>query len=109
MTIILRNNLLYNQQHTIIYSVKGHQLAKKREIEDDIERGLDLTKKRKLDDRITETQFSDLNEKPLGSVPNILFWNDQQEQISTQIEKMKPTLLKGDYGTGLCHIIMSSY
>ena len=108
MTIILRNNLLYNQQHTIIYSVKGHQLAKKREIEDDIERGLDLTKKRKLDDRITETQFSDLNEKPLGSVPNILFWNDQQEQISTQIEKMKPTLLMGDYGTGFCHIIISS-
>ena len=93
----------------MIYSVKGHPLAKKREIEDEIERGLDLTKKRKLDDRITETQFSDLKDKPLGSVPSILFWNDEQKQISTQVEKMQPTLLKGDYGTGLCHIIMRSY
>ena len=92
----------------MIYSVKGHQLAKKREIEDEIERGLDLTKKRKLDDRITETQFSDLKDKPLGSVPSILFWNDEQKQISTQVEKMRHTLLKGDYGTGLCHIVMNS-
>ena len=84
----------------MIYSVKGHQLAKKREIEDDIERG--------LDDRITKTQFSDLKENPLGSVPSILFWNDQQKQISTQVEKMQHTLLKGDYGTGLCHIVMNS-
>ena len=93
----------------MIYSVKGHQLAKKREIEDDIERGLDLTKKRKLDDRITVPQFSDLKENPLGSVPSILFWNDQQKQISTQVQKMKHTLLTGDYGTGLCNIVMSSY
>ena len=85
----------------MIYLVKGHQLAKKREIEDEFERG--------LDDRITETQFSDLKENPLGSVPNILFWNDQQKQISAQVDKMKHTLLKGDYGTGLCHIVLSSY
>ena len=93
----------------MIYSVKGHQLAKKREIEDEIERGLTLTKKRKLDDSITEPRFSDLKENPLGSVPNILFWNDQQKQISAQVDKMKHTLLKGDYGTGLCHIVLSSY
>ena len=92
----------------MIYSVKGHQLAKKREIEDEIERGLDLTKKRKLDDGIQETQFSDLKDKPLGSVPSILFWNDEQKQISTQVEKMNHTLLMGDYGTGLCHIVMST-
>ena len=92
----------------MIYSVKGHQLAKKREIEDEIERGLDLTKKRKLDDSITKTQFSDLKNKPLGSVPSILFWNDQQKQISTHVENMQSTLLKGDYGTGLCHIVMNS-
>ena len=82
----------------MIYSVKGHQLAKMREIEDDIERGLDLTKKRKLDDRITETQFSDLNEKPLGSVPNILFWNDQQKQISILINKYAPTFTRNHNG-----------
>ena len=94
----------------MIYSVKGHQLAKKREIEDELERaGLYLTKKKKVDDRIREPQFSDLKDKPLGSVPTILFWNDPQKHISTQVEKMQHTLLKGDYGTGLCHIIMSSY
>ena len=75
--------------HSMIYLVKGHQLAIKREIEDSIR----------------ETQFTDLKEKPLGSVPSILFWNNQQKQISTQVEKMKHTLLKGDYGTGLCVIL----
>ena len=77
----------------MIYSVKEHQLATKREIEDGI----------------TAPQFSDIKEKPLGSVPSIVFWNDEQKQISTQVEKMQHTLLMGDYGTGLCHIIMSSY
>ena len=77
----------------MIYSVKGHQLATKREIEDGI----------------TVPQFSDIKENPLGSVPSIVFWNDEQKQISTQVEKMRHTLLMGDYGTGLCHIIISSY
>ena len=76
----------------MIYSVKEHQLATKRETEDGI----------------TVPQFSDIKEKPLGSVPSILFWNDEQKQISTQVEKMRHTLLKGDYGTGLCHIVMNS-
>ena len=76
----------------MIYSVKGQQLATKREIEDGI----------------TVPQFSDIKDKPLGSVPTILFWNNQQKQISTQVEKMQHTLLKGDYGTGLCHIVMNS-
>ena len=77
----------------MIYSVKGHELATKREGEDSI----------------TAPQFSDIKEKPLGSVPSIVFWNDEQKQISTQVEKMQHTLLMGDYGTGLCHIVMSSY
>ena len=93
----------------MIYSVKGHQIAKKREIKDELERGLYLTNKKKVDDKIREPQCSDLKDKPLGSVPTILFWNDPQKHISTQVENMQPTLLKGDYGTGLCHIIMSSY
>ena len=76
----------------MIYSVKGHQLATKREIEDGI----------------TVPQFSDIKENPLGSVPSIVFWNDEQKQISTQVEKMQHTLLKGDYGTGLCHVVMNS-
>ena len=71
--------------------------------------GYQLAKKRKVEDCITAPQFSDLKEKPLGSVPNILFWNDRQKQFSTQVEKMKHTLLKGDYGTGLRGIVMSSY
>lgn len=37
---------------------------------------------------------------PLGSLLNILFWNDQQRQIYTWLEKMMHTLLLGDYGTG---------
>ena len=67
--------------------------------------GYPLAKKRKVEDCITAPQFSDLMEKPLGSVPNILFWNDRQKQFSTQVEKMKHTLLMGDYGTGLCVIL----
>ena len=66
--------------------------------------GYPLAKKRKVEDCITAPQFSDLKEKPLGSVPNILFWNDRQKQFSTQVEKMKHTLLMGDYGTGLFFI-----
>ena len=47
-------------------------------------------------------QFCDLKENPLGSVLNILFWNDPQRQILTRVENMEHTLLMGDYGTGWC-------
>ena len=70
----------------MIYSVKEHQLTQNREI----------------DEAITDPQFSDVKENPLGSVVSILFWNDQQRQIYTKVEKMEHTLLMGDYGTGLC-------
>ena len=63
----------------------------KRKIEDNFEGGLQLTKKRK---------FSDIKDNPLGSVKTILFWNDQQKQVDTQVVNMRPTLLMGDYGTG---------
>ena len=36
-------------------------------------------------------------------------WNTQQRQVYTHVEKMKPTLLMGDYGTGLCRIVMSTF
>ena len=72
----------------------------KRKIEDNFEGGLQLTKKRK---------FSNIKDHPLGSVKTILFWNDQQKQVDTQVVNMRPTLLMGDYGTGLCHIVMSSF
>ena len=88
MNIILKS--IFFIQYSIICSVKGQHLAE-------------------IEDGITSPQFSDIENKPLGSVPTILFWNNQQKQISTQVAKMKHTLLKGDYGTGLCHIIMSSY
>ena len=58
-----------------------------------------MTKKRK---------FSDIKDNPLGSVKTLLFWNDQQKQVDTQVVNMVPTLLMGDYGTGLCSIVMSS-
>ena len=70
----------------------------KRKIEDNFEGGLQLTKKRK---------FSDIKDNPLGSVKTILFWNDQQKQVDTQVVNMRPTLLMGDYGTGFFyHIII---
>ena len=55
------------------------------------------------------SQFGDLKESPLGSVLNILFWNDPQRQIINQVENMEHTLLMGDYGTGWCRIIMICY
>ena len=79
-------------RRTVDNLVKDHQLAKRRKIEDGI----------------TAPQFSDLKEDPLGSVTNILFWNDPQKQVDTQVVNMKHTLLIGDYGTGLCRIVMSS-
>ena len=88
----------------LIYSVMGHQIAAKRKIEDKLERGLQLTEKRKNEDGITDPQFSDIRENPLGSAPTILFWNDAQRQVYKQVVNMKPTLLIGDYGTGLCSI-----
>ena len=88
VNIILKS--IFFIQYSIICSVKGQQLSE-------------------IEDGITSPQFIDIKDKPLGSVPNILFWNDQQKQFSTQVEKMKHTLLMGDYGTGLCGIVMSSY
>ena len=85
-----------------IILVKGHELAKNREIEDELEKGLLLTKRRKLEEGITEPEFGDLKNGPLGSLPSILFWNDQQRQIYTRVTSMQHTLLVGDYGTGLC-------
>ena len=76
-------------------------MAEKRKIEDKLEKGLQLTKKRKLEEGIQEPEFVDLKDEPLGSVPSILFWNDQQRQIYTRVTSMKHTLLMGDYGTGL--------
>ena len=91
--------------------VKGHELDLRREIEDDLEKGLHLTKKRKLDDGIIKPEFVDLKDDPLGSVPSILFWNDQQRQIYTRVTSMQHTLLVGDYGTGLnySHEVLFKY
>ena len=59
-----------------------------------------MAKKRGLEDKLQETEFTDLKDKPLGSVPSILFWSDQQMELITNIRSMKHTLLLGDYGTG---------
>ena len=83
-------------------------MVQKRKIEDELENGLHLTKKRKLDEGIIEPEFGDLKDEPLGSVPSILFWNDQQRQIYTRVTSMQHTLLMGDYGTGL-HVSLSSH
>ena len=63
----------------------------------------------RVDIGLQSPQFVDLKESPLGSVLNILFWNDPQRQILTQVDNMEHTLLTGDYGTGWCKIIMSFY
>ena len=55
---------------------------------------------REIDIELKETEFIDLLEKPLGSVPSIIFWSDQQVELITNIGNMKHTLLMGDYGTG---------
>ena len=55
----------------------------------------------KIEDSIEEIiTFDDLKEKSLGCPSNILFWNDQQKDVASRIEKMEHTLLIGDYGTG---------
>ena len=58
--------------------------------------------KDELGSRVENLQFVELKDDPLGSVPSILFWNDQQRQIYTGMTSMQHTLLMGDYGTGLC-------
>ena len=59
--------------------------------------------RREIEDKLEkEPKCWDLKGGPLGSVPSILFWNDQQRQIYTRVTSMKHTLLVGDYGTGLC-------
>ena len=80
-------------------------MAKKMGLEDELGEGLQLTKKRNLDEGIQETQFSDLKDKPLGSVPSILFWSEQQMELIASIRSMKHTLLMGDFGTGQLSIL----
>ena len=75
-------------------------MAKKRTLEDELEKRLQVTKKRRLQEGMQKAEFSDLKDKPLGSVPGILFWSDQQMEIINNIKDKKHTLLMGDYGTG---------
>ena len=49
---------------------------------------------------LQDQKFSDLKEKPLGSLISIMFWNDPQRQIRGHVDNMEHTLLIGDYGTG---------
>ena len=55
---------------------------------------------KEVDDELKKAKFSDLLEKPLGSVTSIIFWSDEQMKFITNISNMKHTLLIGDYGTG---------
>ena len=89
-----------DQLFSLMFSVKEHRLSRNRELTGDLMKGLNIG-------GITQPQFVDLKEESLGSVPNILFWNDHQRQIYTRVKKMEHTLLMGDYGTGLCFIILS--
>ena len=54
----------------------------------------------KNEEDIEVIPFDKLKGKSLGSLSNILFWNDQQKHVASRIEKMEHTLLTGDYGTG---------
>ena len=53
-----------------------------------------------LEGELKKAKFSDLPGEPLGSVPSIIFWSDQQVELINNITNMKHTLLMGDYGTG---------
>ena len=75
------------------------QLPKKRKLDEDFEEH-QLNKNIKIADEFKEAKFGDLLEKPLGSVPSIIFWSDQQVELINNITNMKHTLLMGDYGTG---------
>ena len=59
-----------------------------------------ITLGKEIDGELKEIKFSDLLEKPLGCVPSIIFWSDQQMELISNITNMKHTLLRGDYGTG---------
>ena len=63
----------------------------------------------KIQEPIEITTFDKLKEKSLGCLSNILFWNDQQQHVSSRIEKMEHTLLMGDYGTGDLFYIKIGY
>ena len=59
-----------------------------------------VTLGKETDGELKEIKFIDLLEKPLGSVPSIIFWSDHQMELVNNISNMKHTLLIGDYGTG---------
>ena len=42
-----------------------------------------------LDGELKKTKFSDLPGEPLGSVPSIIFWSDQQVKLINNITNMK--------------------
>ena len=92
--------LFYLKKDLYHLLVKGYELTNKRILEDDHDKGFESIKERKLDEGTKKIQFTDLKDKPLGSVPSILFWNNQQIEFITNIKNMKHTLLMGDYGTG---------
>ena len=64
----------------MFYLVKGHELAQNRENEDE------------LGSKIQELKFGDLKDDPLGSVPSILFWNDQQRHTVPQRKTGRPKI-----------------
>ncbi len=92
----LGNIIFFRFIISIFYLVKGHELTQRRDAEYE------------LGSRLKDLQFGDLKDGPLGSVPSILFWNDQQRQIYTRVTSMKHTLLVGDYGTGLCILLTTT-
>ena len=54
----------------------------------------------KIVETIGNITFDKLKGKSLGCLSNILFWNDQQKNVSSRIENMENIVLMGDYGTG---------
>jgi hypothetical protein len=53
-------------------------------------------------DRITFFQPSG---KPLGSLPNILFWNDEQMKILSSLRETMFTIIFGDFGGGKTSVL----
>ena len=53
----------------------------------------------------TDSQFSSLKGKPVGSQESILFWNKDQAQFLFQDNPR--CIIKGDYGSGIKRIILT--
>jgi len=51
-------------------------------------------------DPFLEQRFLDIMNEPLGSIPSIVFWNQEQLKTINDLETQSHIAIRGDYGTG---------